>query len=211
MQETRYQIPQVPQGIAPGGPWRQALSRLLGRGRLAREVGSVVSSPWKATGLRIERQAQTQWCWAAVGVGLSSLYDSAMPRRQCEVVSSEFGDDTCCSHGAANQCNKPWYLDRVLRRLGYLDSIIRGAVSYQKVREEIETGRPVAIRVGWSGGGAHFLAIDAFNDHGETLGIEDSWYGRSEVTFADLSFRYQQTGSWSDTFLTRPRGAPDGP
>ena len=56
----------------------------------------------------------------------------------------------CCNSTVPSPCNEPWYLDRALTRTNNYVSMT-GAVTFDQVRAEIDAGRPVGARIGWSG------------------------------------------------------------
>ena len=74
----------------------------------------------RTCGLTVEHQTQTQWCWAAVSNSVSHFYDAGSTWTQCTIVNAELGQSTCCSNGSSSACNKPWYLDKALTRVGCL-------------------------------------------------------------------------------------------
>jgi hypothetical protein len=73
------------------------------------------------------------------------------------------------------------------------------------VRDEIDAGRPVGTRIGWSGGGGHFMAIYGYSlvEGVEYFDIDDPIYGKSHLTVADFSSNYQGSGSWTHAYLTK--------
>jgi hypothetical protein len=77
-------------------------------------------------------------------------------------------------------------------------------VSFQNVCDEINAGRPVGARVGWSGGGGHFMVIYGYSVVGGTnyFDIDDPIYGKSHLTVAAFSQNYQASGVWTHTYLT---------
>ena len=125
--------------------------------------------------------------------------DAVLGRRK------ELDDDSCCANGSSKKCNVPWRLDKALRRVKALKRKNDGMPGdLEGVRREIDAGRPVCIRIGWSGGGGHFIAIEGYRDDDESVAVEDPWHGTSDVPLAHFrAGRYQGTGRWTHTYYTK--------
>jgi hypothetical protein len=159
---------------------------------------------WRRIAFTMQHQQQTQWCWAAVSTSVSLYYDTSSTWTQCTVVNAELNQTTCCQNGATAACNQPWYLDRALQRTGNFDGFSGGTTAFADVRTEIDAGRPLGTRVGWSGGGGHFAVIEGYKP-GPTeqrVAIDDPWYGASDLTYNTFATSYQGTGSWTHSYTT---------
>ena len=72
-----------------------------------------------------------------------------------------------------------------------------------EVIPEINSNRPMCVRIGWSGGGGHFIAIAGYSTFGPPLiDVEDPWYSASTVTWSVLQSGYQGTGTWTHSYWT---------
>lgn len=192
--------PGAPAGLAHSSGWRALRSSgaLGGRSR--------------CTGLVVEPQQQTQWCWAAVAKSVSHYYDAASPWTQCTIVNAELGQTTCCTAGGTAACNQPWYLDRALTRVNRLQSVSAGTVSFSMLQSLTTNDNPPCARQGWAGGGGHFVAIVccyqfrslAMNTTSNSVGVSDPWYGDSIVDYATFVSGYMGTGTWTHTYRTQP-------
>jgi hypothetical protein len=82
--------------------------------------------------------------------------------------------------------------------------MIAGAVPLNpQVITEISANRPVGVRIGWQGGGGHFIAIAGYSTNGgQFVDVEDPWYQASAVSYAVLQSAYKGTGSWTHTYWT---------
>jgi hypothetical protein len=155
--------------------------------------------------LAMQSQQQSQWCWAAVATSVSLFYSPGSGWTQCSVVNAELGQTTCCQCGCTPACNQPWYLDLALTRTVNLASWAAGTVAYPVIRSQIAARRPLGARIGWSGGGGHFLVLDGYNSAGgQYLSIRDPFYGSSVYTYASFQSGYQTTGSWTHSYYTQP-------
>jgi hypothetical protein len=149
----------------------------------------------------MEPQQQTNWCWAAVSKSVAAYYDQATTWTQCEIANGEKRCTDCCTNGSSTACNAYGTLDTSLQRVGHLERMVRRTVSFGVIDEEMRLGRPVAVRVAWAGGGAHFLAIIG-SLAGNFYAVDDSIYGKSDVAENTFRTMYQGSGSWTHTYYT---------
>ncbi len=158
----------------------------------------------KQLGFNMQAQTQTNWCWAATATSVSHFYWFASTWTQCKVASGELNRTDCCNSPVPAPCNVPWYLDRALSRTNNYVSMT-GQASFSTVKAEIDAGRPVGARVGWSGGGGHFMVIYGYSKVGTTeyFDIDDPIYGKSHITVAEFSSNYQGSGTWTHTYFTK--------
>lgn len=155
--------------------------------------------------LNFNMQAQTQsnWCWAATSTSVSLFYRPSSGWTQCKVASAEL-NLTCCVSPVPGTCNVPWYLDRALQRTGNFVSIT-GTVAFTAVQTEIQAGRVLGARIGWSGGGGHFMAIYGCGVRAGTqyFDIDDPIYGKSSPSVSVFTNSYQGSGHWTHTYFTK--------
>jgi hypothetical protein len=156
---------------------------------------------WRRLSFAMEHQQQDNWCWAAVSASIASFYSVPENWTQCAIASAELNME-CCEDGGA--CDRWWYLDRALERTGTLARVETGEpVDLTGVVGEIDSDRPVAVRIGWPGRGGHFIAVGAYGDGGRLVGAEDPWYGVSDLPATTLIHSYQGTGTWTHTYFTQ--------
>ena len=154
----------------------------------------------------MQAQTQTNWCWAANATSVSHFYWWFWNSwTQCRVANAELGHSDCCNSSVPSACNVPWYLDRALTRTNNFVSMTSTQAGFAQVRAELDAGRPVGARIGWSGGGGHFVMIYGYSlVFGlEYFDIDDPIYGKSHLTVADFSGNYQGSGSWTHTYFTK--------
>jgi Papain-like cysteine protease AvrRpt2 len=161
---------------------------------------------WDRLSFTMQHQLQTNWCWAAVSTSVSHYYDSSSTWTQCAVANAELGQTTCCANGGSSACNQSWYLDKALARTGNFVSW-SGPADFSSVDTEIDAGRPVGVRIGWSGGGGHFVVIAGYDEallaRTDYVAIADPWYGSSDVAWDTFKTSYQGSGTWTHTFYTK--------
>ena len=156
-------------------------------------------------GFVMQLQTQTNWCWAATSSSVHRFYvPKAKDWSQCEVAEAELNHNTCCADGSTSQCNVPWYLDRALVRVKHFQSMSGGAVPATTLSAELGGGRPVGCRIGWAGGGGHFVVIDGLTLSGTTtVTVRDPIYGTTAMDYATFQTAYQGSGSWTHTYTTK--------
>jgi hypothetical protein len=152
----------------------------------------------------MQAQTQSNWCWAATSTSVSKFYSFLSPWTQCKVASDELGL-TCCNTPVPGACNVPWYLDRALTRTNNFISIQGGTVTWETVKLELEKGLVVGTRIGWNGGGGHFMVLHGVSSIGVTkyLHIDDPIYGKSALTYQQFATNYQGSGSWTHSYFTK--------
>ena len=160
----------------------------------------------KQLAFNMEAQTQTNWCWAATAKSVSHFYWWFSPWTQCKIANAELGRSDACNSPVPSACNVPWYLDRALTRTNNYVSIT-APVTFDQVRAEIDAGRPVGARIGWSGGGGHFMVIYGYSHvfiTGQSyFDIDDPIYGKSHLRVSEFSSNYQGSGSWTHTYFTK--------
>ena len=161
-------------------------------------TGSVCGNP---LGFTMQHQQQTQWCWAAVSVSVNLYYHPASGQTQCAVANTGMGQTTCCVDGSTVQCNQPWFLDQALQIVGNLNAVTGGKAALTAVKAEINQCHPLCLRIGWNGGGGHFVAIYGYSR--KLINVGDPWYGNSVVAYASFPNTYQGGGSWTDSYTTK--------
>ena len=157
-------------------------------------------------GLLMQTQLQPNWCWSAVSTSVSCFYNPASAWTQCTLANAELEQTGCCADGSASQCNRDWYLDRALKRTGNLQSWVGNPVTLSDVEHELNAGRPVGVRIGWAGGGGHFVVLDGSADPGTGPGfltVQDPIFGKSRMPYSAFRNTYHGNGSWTHTYYTR--------
>ncbi|HKR07324.1 MAG TPA: papain-like cysteine protease family protein [Bacteroidia bacterium] len=152
----------------------------------------------------MEAQTQSNWCWAATSKSVSHFYSHLSPWTQCKIAADELSL-TCCNSPLPTGCNVPYYLDRALTRTHNFNTIVSGTLTWDTVKAEIENGLVIGARIGWSGGGGHFMVIYGVSKFGSTeyLHIDDPIYGKSVLTYNDFSTNYKGSGMWTHSYYTK--------
>lgn len=163
----------------------------------------------------LERQKRGNWCWAAVSNSLLSFFDAANERTQCDIVKECFGltkgyemDVDCCQHTRHKECNRTFKLVDALDILGVASMRCNYPLSLDEIRHQINQGVPVGVRIGWRGGGGHFVVITAVGppapqgDNFTWLRVADPKDpAASYITYRTLKQRYKGEGEWTHSYL----------
>jgi len=160
----------------------------------------------------IEHQEQDRWCWAAVAVSVGRYYKRSK-KAQCELVSEQLNNVTCCGVNASSYaCNQPNQLRPSLTSAGVDHRWAPGAAGVADIQNEINNNRLVCVRYQWSGGLGHFAVIEGCAQVPPAwVAVGDPWFGWSELTLTDLANgNYMGPGGvWTDTYFTSASGRLD--
>jgi hypothetical protein len=168
-------------------------------------------------GVDLQMQQQTNWCWAAVGTSTTLFFDPKNLLTQCSLAGGFLKQTPgfCCSEANAGGpvCNQFSFLSQVLTSIDSLASFAQTTLPLQSIRAQINNAVPMAARIGWSGGGGHFVMItgvgpdDPRGDNFTFVEIEDpsqSYYGSHFVPYATLIQGYRGSGTWTHYYLLKP-------
>ena len=154
---------------------------------------------------RMQNQEMDNWCWAAVSVSVDRFFAPRSTLRQCRMAQKILKLKRCTGRNCTEACDQPWYLDKALRRVGRLRGHPLGRLKFAQVQQEIDNGVPVCVRIGWRGGGGHFVVITGYSVSGrsniERLQIKDPLYADAIVNYKSFVSSYRGAGRWTDTFL----------
>ena len=151
----------------------------------------------------MQHQLQSEWCWAATSVSVAHYYDAHSSWTQCQMVNAQTGHTTCCQDGSSSDCNQPGYLDDALTRCGHLSSDTGGTTAINEVLDDLASGNPVCIRIGWSRRRRTFHRRDrSRGSRHHDRRRSDLWpFGAEHNTLAN---DYQGSGSWTNLEYTKP-------
>ncbi|MEB2360098.1 MAG: hypothetical protein OZ929_02090 [Bryobacterales bacterium] len=161
----------------------------------------------------MQEQDADQWCWAAVSVSLEHYFFPISTTSQCQMAQDVLGAADCCSDREV--CNQPRKLQEALdvirrktaklpRRLTF--QTLPQPLGFPDIRREIDAGFPVCARIGWAGGGGHFVVVSGYRQSpsGDSkVDVADSLFGESTTDFDEFLSAYRDSGQWTATFLVR--------
>lgn len=166
------------------------------------------ASASKTLDITVEKQVKSNWCWAAVGVSVAKYYQQTYNRTQCQLAGITLGNINCCGDFQSTEsCNKPYYLDRTLKVNSNLLELISSNIPFSAIQTNIKSELPIGCRVGWTGGGGHFMVIKGWlvgAQGKQYITIADPIYAETQIAVTSFASGYQSGGSWTHTYLTCP-------
>lgn len=163
-------------------------------------------APQRKRDLQMQKQQQSNWCWAATTISILRFYESSSTMTQCQLVNKHFGRSDCCSSPSSSNCNQGSNTGDALKLVGHLREDRAGALAFKDVQTEIAGVRPIVVKIVWSGGGAHAIAIDGYASSTNANWVygDDPWTGNSFVyDYNSFKTSYGGSGSWDRSRLTK--------
>jgi Papain-like cysteine protease AvrRpt2 len=163
----------------------------------------------------MQYQQQSNWCWSACGTSVGLFFETGN-WTQCGTATALIRGTSCYKGQPLDCCKSPsscncyGYLDASLKYTLTFNSMLSGKYDANNIQTQINMGRPVCVRVAWTGGGAHFLAITGYSypntssPSNFTIYLQDPIYGSSSMLLSNFPSKYHGGGTWTTTFLTQP-------
>jgi hypothetical protein len=176
----------------------------FGQNLVSAQIGNLLFSS-TALPFNMQPQTQTNWCWAATATSVSHFYFSGSSWTQCKVANGNLSLTVCCNSPVPGPCNVSSFLQAALAVTSNFSSMVNSTIGYDAILAELTAGRVVGARIGWSGGGGHFMVIYGCSRVGATqyLDIDDPIFGKSHPTLDEFTNRYQGNGHWTHTYYTK--------
>jgi len=161
----------------------------------------------------VAKQDQTNWCWAAVSVGVAEAYGT-VGKSQCGLASTFIAPHCCPPLRAA--CDHPFGLELPLAPHHAASVPEHDQRTFQFVKDEIDQGRPIAVRIDRNhGGSGHAVVIggylvDASGISGHFYICDPQWGDRAPWRFEHFRDSFEQDGVWDISYKTTgPGPVPD--
>jgi hypothetical protein len=167
--------------------------------------------------MQMERQQESNWCWAAVAVSVHNFLNANSGITQGELATKVLDMEKQIPSGVdcsktPGLCNCSAGLDDALTEAGNLK--LRGFLQNQfllfdSIKRWVNADLPVGARIVWFGDGAHFIVLDGyreFNSGEQLVHVQDPLYGPSYQDYQDLVNDYPPGGNWQDTYLVAKKG-----
>ena len=151
----------------------------------------------------LEHQEMGLWCWAAVALSVTKYFDPATEMTQCSVASA-VKNKKCCADKPG--CNQADLLEVALGKVGHFNQVLPRRLSFSELRDVLRAGTPVCVRIGWFGGGGHFVVVTGFtvNEFGEQLvAVADPLYESDTWPYDEFASGYLRAGQWTHTYLVQ--------
>jgi hypothetical protein len=182
----------------------------------------------KVLRFRIQRQEQSNWCWAAVAVSVDRYFDQYSDLTQCEVANKVLrvepppqgspplptSDCGCCCQCCCDpeNCDHPAELEIALQQVYKWRNTLNRALTFAEVVREIDRGRPIGVGITWLSGGkngspsttGHFVAIRGYrllSSGTRQVYVADPLNASGRVDLDEFTFSYYGDGQWTETDL----------
>lgn len=157
--------------------------------------------------LSVQRQSESNWCWAAVATSVALFYRPASTWTQCRVASATLGRTDCCGPAASDPlgCNQPYFLDVALGTTGHFASMRAAGLTLPQILIEVSAQRPIGCRIEWADGSGHFLTIVGVQTPSSGtayIDVSDPIYLDAQIAFPAFPALYQGGASWTHSYLT---------
>lgn len=172
------------------------------------------------TGLLLERQERSRWCWAAIAVSLARHFGltgpAGTPWTQRELAArllSEVPPDAAPAPADGDDLlNRELLLEQALRVVGCFSHWSRGRPSPQRLAAELQAGQPVCLRIAWHDGGSHYVAVAGLEPATGEVFVQDPLHGPSVHAYEGFPDRYRNRGGvWAETVWTRGPASRSAP
>ncbi len=152
----------------------------------------------------MQKQMTSVWCWAAVSVSVDRFFDHDSEWRQCGLARKVTKQPVCCSKPVPHKCAQLFYLEDALTLVGRLKgNPTVGPLSFREVQRRIDKKHPICARIGWRGGGGHFVVISGYRVHNgaKQVDVEDPMRkGTSTIDYQTFVHQYRAVGRWTHTY-----------
>lgn len=151
----------------------------------------------------IDKQLQSNWCWAAITASLARFYKKNDFADQTKLVSTILSNGYCCNGKGCGMCNRPWYVGEALDHVGILRNAIPYPVSQEALIRELACNRPVVVVIKWQQSATgHILVVSGFTRSRQFLTWDSRGPGMRLLSFSDLCTGYEGKSLWVNTFFT---------
>src|SRR5690349_15156876 len=118
----------------------------------------------------IPEQRQTEWCWAAVSVGIAAAYEDNPPE-QCALATNIIGNGLqCCPDDSEPKCNVTQELPPPLGSNFLAIISDQTQFDFNFVKAQIDKGHPIAVRLESTlSGTGHFEVIGGYREVGAAV------------------------------------------
>ena len=161
----------------------------------------------KALRIEVPTQDQDNWCWCAVTLGVRRFYAKSSIGEQCETARDVLGVATACQSPSALDSNVMHDLADALSHYGLLaGKALQRGLSFAEVVGQINAQRPIAAQTLFLKNGlGHVVVIRGYRNDGTTerVLIDDPRFGEEDIPLKQFTERYQGSGEWVLTCLTK--------
>lgn len=156
--------------------------------------------------ITLGQQLKSRWCWASLASGIAGYYktmDILQVQLADELVKSIDCEHEIYSLEDRQEKNVNFKLDAALKYVGCFSHWSAGKPNFDRLKFEINQGRPLCVRLEWLNGGAHYVLIKGYDWQKGTVLIDDPLHGLDRMPFEDFPEKYRISGAvWTETYWT---------
>lgn len=157
--------------------------------------------------IELERQLKSRWCWASLACAIARYYETM------DVQQAQFAAELLKNVDAEHNIypiedqlekNVDFKLDVALKYAGCFSHWSAGKPTFDRLKFEINQGRPLCVRLEWLKGGAHYIMIKGYDWEKGTVLIDDPLHGLDRMPFENFPEKYRVSGAvWTETYWTK--------
>jgi hypothetical protein len=152
----------------------------------------------------IQQQITFNLCWAAAVSSISKFYEPNSTYTQCKLANAATQRNDCCNN--INACDAGYDFVTAVKTITFNHaSDNAGLPTFNAVKNEIDNGHLVALRIAWRDGSTHIIIIHGYADN-EKVYVQDPWpnYDGQPRTLTEVSLWYQNYGQIIRYIFTKP-------
>jgi hypothetical protein len=135
--------------------------------------------------ITMQEQQKSNWCWAASGNTIATFYGRTYSQNQfCNAAFGRTQGYDCPNWQAT--------LGDVQNGLSWMGidpgRYVNGWLYYSTVQTEINSGRPVETRIGWTSGGGHMNVLYGYDTSKNWLYWGDPWPSNYRYNWGDFDW-----------------------
>ncbi|WP_256816759.1 papain-like cysteine protease family protein [Cytobacillus sp. Bac17] len=152
----------------------------------------------KKLSLTVYSQDKSNWCWAAAGQSVIR-YVKGTVKTQCQLYMWGKGYSSCSTNETGSISTQFSNMFKEMN-FNYTGDVISSASTFSGVISQINLGRPMIARMGWTSGGGHFAVIYGYDD-GSTdyINWTDINYGGTSYYKKTTYSYFKSNSSWDWT------------
>lgn len=122
--------------------------------------------------INMQKQEKTQWCWDASGNTIASWWGYNYSQTDfCNLAHNATG--VSCDNQPATLGDMAGAWQGM--GFGNTGQGVSSPLSFSETSNEVNAGRPMAVRIGWTSGGGHMNVIYGYDESNNTIGVGDPW------------------------------------
>ncbi|GGX85730.1 papain-like cysteine protease family protein [Streptomyces hiroshimensis] len=122
--------------------------------------------------INMQKQEKTQWCWDASGNTIAAYWGYNYTQTQfCDLAHAATGVSCANQPATLGDMAGAW------GRMGFSNTGtgVSSSLSFNEVSNEVNAGRPMGVRIGWTSGGGHMNVVYGYDESDNTIGVGDPW------------------------------------